>query len=141
MTISSSLIPAHAPRNRSYGSGGPDNLQARPPPLRRLPLLLRLQAASQQGARATRPPATPSPRMRASLTPASAPRAPQEDDDEEHDVSENRLVVFVRRFLPVAEHYSGDAFFVVQEGRRMATPLLLVLVVVELTDVARAAPK
>lgn len=55
-------------------------------------------------------------------------------------MSENRLVIFVRRFLPVAEHYSGDAFFVQQEGRRVATPLLLVLVVVELTDVARSLP-
>lgn len=53
-------------------------------------------------------------------------------------MSENRLVVFVRRFLPVAEQYSGDAFFVLQDGRRVATPLLLVLVVVELTDVVRS---
>lgn len=71
---------------------------------------------------------------------AGAPDARAQEDDGagEHNVSENRVVVFVRRFLPVADHYSGDSFFTVVDGRRMATPLLLVLVVVELTDVARA---
>jgi len=40
-----------------------------------------------------------------------------------------------RRILPITETYEGSAFFVRREGRRFATPLLLVLLLVETTDV------
>ncbi|MFB3923136.1 MAG: TerC family protein [Terriglobia bacterium] len=40
-----------------------------------------------------------------------------------------------RRFLPITETYQGSAFFVRRNGRRFATPLLLVLLLVETTDV------
>lgn len=43
-----------------------------------------------------------------------------------------------RRLIPVASSYDGDAFFTVENGRRVATPLLLVLAVVELSDVVFA---
>lgn len=45
---------------------------------------------------------------------------------------------FCRRFIPVSESYEGDNFFTVRDGVRMATPLLLALAVVELSDVAFA---
>ncbi|HEY7124594.1 MAG TPA: TerC family protein [Ktedonobacterales bacterium] len=46
----------------------------------------------------------------------------------------NPLVRLARRFLPVTPGYEGPRFFVRKEGRRCITPLLLVLVVVETTD-------
>jgi tellurite resistance protein TerC len=54
--------------------------------------------------------------------------------DEEFDGEQNPVVKFVRRFLPVTSEYHGKHFFVEQNGRRYATPLLLVLVLVEATD-------
>ena len=38
----------------------------------------------------------------------------------------------------MSETYDGDNFFVVKEGIRMATPLLLALAVIEISDVAFA---
>lgn len=43
-----------------------------------------------------------------------------------------------RRLIPVSNAYDGDKFFTVQNGVRLATPLLLVLAVVELSDVVFA---
>ncbi len=54
--------------------------------------------------------------------------------DEEFDGEQNPVVKFVRRFLPVTPDYRGKHFFAVENGRRYATPLLLVLVLVEATD-------
>lgn len=51
---------------------------------------------------------------------------------------ENPLVRFFTRFMPVTDGYQGDAFFVRQAGRLYATPLFLVLLVVEATDVVFA---
>ncbi|MFZ5478787.1 MAG: TerC family protein [Myxococcota bacterium] len=44
----------------------------------------------------------------------------------------------LRRIVPTTSSYHGDAFVVVEHGRRVATPLFLVLVLVELTDVVFA---
>ena len=54
--------------------------------------------------------------------------------DEEFDAEQNRVVRFVRRFVPMTPGYRGPHFFTVDGGRRVATPLLLVLVLVEFTD-------
>lgn len=43
-----------------------------------------------------------------------------------------------RRFLTVSKEYDGDNFFTVQNGVKMATPLLLVLAVIEVSDVVFA---
>ena len=43
------------------------------------------------------------------------------------DVSKNRLLVVLRRWVPSTEGYRGDAFFTVENGRRLATPLFFVL--------------
>ena len=47
----------------------------------------------------------------------------------------NPVVRLFRRLVPVTSHYSAARLFVHHEGRLCATPLLLVLVVVEATDV------
>jgi tellurite resistance protein TerC len=54
------------------------------------------------------------------------------------DPAQNPVVKLFRRFVPMAPDYEGQRFFVVREGKRLATPLLLVLVVVEATDVVFA---
>jgi tellurite resistance protein TerC len=59
-------------------------------------------------------------------------------DDDLIDVERNPVLRLVRRFVPLTDHYHGSRFFVRQTGRLAATPLLLVLIVVEVTDVVFA---
>ncbi|MEL7562781.1 TerC family protein [Dehalogenimonas sp. 4OHTPN] len=47
----------------------------------------------------------------------------------------NPVLRLLRRFLPMSHQYNGDKFFTVENGRRLATPLLAVLVAVETTDI------
>jgi tellurite resistance protein TerC len=54
--------------------------------------------------------------------------------DEGFDGDENPIVRFVRRLIPMSNSFSGKHFFTVENGRRLATPLLLVLILVEFTD-------
>jgi len=58
--------------------------------------------------------------------------------DEEINPEENPIVRFVTRFIPITRHYEGENFFTVVDGRRMGTLLLLVLVIVEVTDLVFA---
>jgi tellurite resistance protein TerC len=58
--------------------------------------------------------------------------------DEEFDGNDNAIVRFTRRILPLSADYHGKHFFVVEQGRRVATPLLLVLILVEFTDLVFA---
>jgi tellurite resistance protein TerC len=58
--------------------------------------------------------------------------------DEEFDGEHNRIVRAARRLLPFSKDFDGKHFFVVEGGRKMATPLLLVLILVELTDLVFA---
>ena len=51
---------------------------------------------------------------------------------------DNPLVRLFRRLMPVTQDYAGAKFFVRRTGRLMATPLLLVLLVVESTDLVFA---
>ena len=50
----------------------------------------------------------------------------------------NPLIRFFRRLMPVTEHFEGERFFVRHAGVLMATPLFLVLLVVESTDLVFA---
>ena len=50
------------------------------------------------------------------------------------DPAQNQLVRWVRKLVPVTAEYADDKFFVKRNGVRMATPLFLVLVLVELSD-------
>lgn len=50
----------------------------------------------------------------------------------------NPAVRLFRRFFPITNQYHGEHFFVRQAGKLMATPLVLVLVVVESTDLVFA---
>ena len=54
------------------------------------------------------------------------------------DPRQNPVFRLFQKLVPAVETYHGPAFTVVKDGRRFATPLLLVLVAVELTDLVFA---
>ncbi|NOK03889.1 MULTISPECIES: TerC family protein [unclassified Myxococcus] len=54
--------------------------------------------------------------------------------DEEIDPEQKGIVKFARRVLPVARLGEGSRFRVTEDGRRKFTPLFIVLLVVEATD-------
>jgi tellurite resistance protein TerC len=58
--------------------------------------------------------------------------------NEELHPEDNPLVKVVKRFMPVTQGYRGASFFVREAGKLMATPLLLVLLIVESTDLVFA---
>ena len=46
----------------------------------------------------------------------------------------NAVIKLLRRLMPITERYEGQRFFVTRHGQRFATPLLVVLLTVESTD-------
>jgi tellurite resistance protein TerC len=54
--------------------------------------------------------------------------------DERFDADQNPIVKMVRKIFPLTKDFHGKHFFTIENGRKMATPLLLVLVLVEFTD-------
>ena len=54
--------------------------------------------------------------------------------EEEIHPERNPMVRLFKRFMPVTSDYRGDKFFVRENGIRMATPLFVVLLLVEFTD-------
>jgi tellurite resistance protein TerC len=57
------------------------------------------------------------------------------DSEEPAEYTENRLLVLVRRVLPSTPEYHGDRITAVVAGRRLATPMLIVMVAIGSTDV------
>jgi tellurite resistance protein TerC len=55
-------------------------------------------------------------------------------DDEAADPEQQAIVKFARRVLPVARKGEGSRFFLTEDNRRKVTPLFIVLLVVEATD-------
>ena len=58
--------------------------------------------------------------------------------DEEVQPDKNPVVKFFRRFMPVTSSFEQDKFFVRRAGQLMATPLFLILLIVESTDLVFA---
>jgi tellurite resistance protein TerC len=56
------------------------------------------------------------------------------DDDSEKDFSKSPGAKVVYRFFKVSKEFDGDKFFTVENGVRVATPLLVVVAVIEFTD-------
>ena len=57
------------------------------------------------------------------------------EGDEEMDPSSTRLMRFINKVVPSTPEYDGQRLFTRIDGRRLATPLFSVLVLIELTDV------
>lgn len=58
--------------------------------------------------------------------------------EKEFNPEKSRTVRLVSRFLKISDGYHGSRFFIREAGRRLATPLFLVLCVIELMDVVFA---
>ncbi|MBQ7181921.1 MAG: TerC family protein [Bacteroidaceae bacterium] len=54
------------------------------------------------------------------------------------DPSQNIIVRWFRKIYPITDKMHGDRFFILQDGRHIATPLFVALLVIETTDVAFA---
>ena len=58
--------------------------------------------------------------------------------EEKVDPTKNTMLRLMRRILPVSKDYNGEKFIIVEDGVRKATPMLLVLVLIESTDIVFA---
>ncbi len=56
------------------------------------------------------------------------------EDDKEKDFSKSPGARFIHMFFHVSKEYDGDRFFTRENGVKLATPLLVVVAVVEFTD-------
>jgi tellurite resistance protein TerC len=56
------------------------------------------------------------------------------DDDDQGDPGNSRFLKVVRRVVPTTDQLDGPHLFTKIDGRRLATPLFAVLVLIELTD-------
>lgn len=59
-------------------------------------------------------------------------------DDEGVHPEKNPFIKLAKKFFPISHHFDGQKFFTVEAGRRALTPLALVLVMVETTDLVFA---
>ena len=55
--------------------------------------------------------------------------------DKEPDLESNPALKLLRRLMPVGKNFDGEKFFTVENGKKIATPLFLVICLVGLTDV------
>jgi len=55
--------------------------------------------------------------------------------DSEFDADKNFAVKAIRKFYPVSKELDGGNFFTVKDGIKMATPLFVILIVIETTDI------
>jgi tellurite resistance protein TerC len=65
------------------------------------------------------------------LTAGNLLRPEKHGDDE----ANNFIIRLAKRFLPTTDHYDGDKLFTVENGKRVLTPMLLVMVAIGGTDI------
>ncbi len=54
---------------------------------------------------------------------------------QEPDLESNPALKLLRKLMPVSDNFDGERFFTMKNGKRLATPLLLVIALVGITDV------
>jgi tellurite resistance protein TerC len=59
-------------------------------------------------------------------------------DDDEYDPGKSLAIRLLRKVVPVQDEYAGTKFFVKEAGKRVATPLLAVVVAIEAADLVFA---
>ena len=59
----------------------------------------------------------------------------QGGDEESEDLSQNKVLQWLQKHIRVGKSLNGEKFFTVENGKRVASPLLMVLIMVELSDV------
>ncbi|KZF08486.1 MAG: TerC family protein [Rhodococcus sp. (in: high G+C Gram-positive bacteria)] len=60
------------------------------------------------------------------------------DEEDSYDPSQSIAVRLLRKVIPVRDEYDGTKFFVKEAGKRVATPLLAVVVAIEAADLVFA---
>ncbi len=55
-------------------------------------------------------------------------------NDEDIDPEKNIVIKLFRKFFPVTKDYHEGKFFIIENGKKIATPLFIVLIAVEFTD-------
>lgn len=55
--------------------------------------------------------------------------------DEAPDLNQNRGIIWLRKHMRVTEQLHDERFIIIKQGLRYATPLLLVLILVEISDI------
>lgn len=58
----------------------------------------------------------------------------EDNEDENKDFRKSPGARLVHRFFTVSENYDKDKFFTIENGKKIATPLLVVVAVIEFTD-------
>lgn len=58
-----------------------------------------------------------------------------ESEDEHASAGNNAFVRLAKRFFHTSPHYDGDKLFIVEDGKRMLTPMLLVMIAIGGTDI------
>ena len=58
----------------------------------------------------------------------------KDHSNEEKDFNNNPCAKLIHKFFKVSRNFDGDKFFTIENGIKMATPLLVVVAVVEFTD-------
>jgi tellurite resistance protein TerC len=53
----------------------------------------------------------------------------------EPDLESNPALKLLRRIMPVSKSFDGEKFFTIENGKKIATPLFLVIILVAITDV------
>ena len=61
-----------------------------------------------------------------------------DDDDEEQDFSKSKGARLIHKLFKVSDHFDKDKFFTIKNGVKIATPLLVVVGVIEFTDLSFA---
>jgi len=60
------------------------------------------------------------------------------DHGKKYDPTSSRVILVTRKLIPISEHYEGGRFITRCNGRLCATPLLLVLIMIEVVDLTFA---
>jgi tellurite resistance protein TerC len=68
----------------------------------------------------------------------SAYKLTKDDEDSSYDPGKSVAIRLLRKVIPVREEYDGTKFFVREVGKRVATPLLAVVVAIEAADLVFA---
>lgn len=56
------------------------------------------------------------------------------ESDSHSDVKDSWSIRLIKRIIPTTDKFNGHQFFLIENGVRKATPLLLALIVIEITD-------
>eukprot|EP00584_Thalassiosira_punctigera_P005501 CAMPEP_0172525880 /NCGR_PEP_ID=MMETSP1067-20121228/897_1 /TAXON_ID=265564 ORGANISM="Thalassiosira punctigera, Strain Tpunct2005C2" /NCGR_SAMPLE_ID=MMETSP1067 /ASSEMBLY_ACC=CAM_ASM_000444 /LENGTH=399 /DNA_ID=CAMNT_0013309263 /DNA_START=124 /DNA_END=1323 /DNA_ORIENTATION=+ len=63
---------------------------------------------------------------------------PGDEDEEEEDLNENAIIKFSRNLFESTDQFDGSNFFTVVDGVKMATPLFICMIALEISDVVFA---